>query len=258
MRIRKAIQFGMLPENLADPEKLALAKRCGFEGIEAPPIADLDAAKRLGDTARAAGVPVHSIIYGGWGAPLSDPSAEVAAQGLAGMETALRSARAMGADAVLLVPGLVTDTVGYAEAYDRSQERIRKLLPLAEETGVVIAVENVWNRFLLSPVEFARYVDDFDSPWLRAYLDVGNMILFGFAQDWVETLGERIAKIHLKDFRRDGSQWVNLGDGDVNWAATRDALASIPYDGFVTPELPGGEEAYLMDLSGRIENLVMQ
>ena len=172
------------------------------------------------------------------------------------METTLRSAHAMGAETVLLVPAIVTETVGYGDAYKRSQENIRKLLPLAEEMRVVIAVENVWNKFLLSPLEFARYVDQFDSPWVKAYFDVGNVIIFGFAQDWIRTLGKRIVKIHLKDFKRSGYKWTNLLEGDVNWVEVRKALAEIGYRGFLTTELSGGDEAYLTDLAKRIDRII--
>ncbi|HQG49286.1 MAG TPA: sugar phosphate isomerase/epimerase family protein, partial [Sedimentisphaerales bacterium] len=196
------------------------------------------------------------VSFGGWGAPLSDPRPEVVAKGLAGMEAAMRSAKNLGADVVLLVPAVVTEEVGYGEAYTRSQKNIRTLLPLAAELKVTIAVENVWNKFLLSPLEFARYVDEFEDPWLRAYVDVGNMILFGFAQDWLRTVGKRIARIHLKDFRRKGSQWTNLLDGDVNWPQVRKALAEIGYRGYLTTELAGGNEAYLKDLAGRIEKII--
>jgi len=252
----KACQYGMLPKGLSDVEKFALAKNCGFEGIEHSPMGDLDAAKEMGALARQAGVPIHSIVYGGWDAPLSDPKPEVTAKGIAGMENALRSAKALGADVVLLVPGIVTETVGYAQAYQRSQANIRKLLPLAKELQVTIAVENVWNKFLLSPVEFARYVDEFNDPWLRAYVDVGNMILFGFAQDWVRTIGKRIVRIHLKDFKRQGSQWTNLLDGDVNWPQVRAALAEIGFTSYMTTELGGGDEAYLSDLARRIDKII--
>ena len=255
-RLRKALQYGMLPKNLSDADKFKLANECGFEGIEHSPVDDLDAAKKLASLARDAGVPIHSIVYGGWGAPFSDPDPKVIEKGLAGMETALRSAKALGAETVLLVPAIVTETVSYGDAYKRSQEHIRKLLPLAEQLGIIIAVENVWNKFLLSPLEFARYVDEFESPWLRAYFDIGNVIIYGYSQDWIRTLGKRIVKIHLKDFKRKGYQWTNLLEGDVNWKQVRRALDDVGYDGFLTPELRGGDKAYLTDLSERIDRIL--
>jgi L-ribulose-5-phosphate 3-epimerase len=255
-KIRKALQIGMLPKNLSDADRFKLAKECGFEGIEGSPMEDLDAARKLGTLAREAGVPIHSIVYGGWGAPFSDPDPKVIEKGLAGMETALRSAKALGAETVLLVPAIVTETVSYGDAYKRSQEHIRKLLPLAEKLSIIIAVENVWNKFLLSPLEFARYVDEFESPWLRAYFDVGNVILFGYSQDWIRTLGKRIVKIHLKDFKRKDYQWTNLLEGDVNWKQVRLALDEVGYDGFLTTELNGGDKSYLTDLSERIDRII--
>ena len=254
--LRKALQIGMLPKGLSDAEKFELAKKCGFEGIEGHPIRDLKAAERLGELAKRTGVPIHSIVYGGWHAPFSDPNPRTIEKGLAEMETALRSAKAQGADTVLLVPAVVTENVRYIDAYKRSQKHIRKLLPLAEQLQVVIAVENVWNKFLLSPLEFARYVDEFDSPWLKAYFDVGNVVIYGYPQDWIRTLGKRIVRIHLKDFKRQGYQWKSLLEGDVNWAEVQQALDEIGYDGFVTPELRGGDEAYLKDLSARVDKII--
>ena len=250
----KAVQLQMLPEGLSDADKFKLAKRCGFGGVEAAPLETLEAARQQADAARQAGVAIHSLVFGWWPTALGDT--QIAQKAMTEMEHALRCANAMGADAVLLVPTRVTEEYAYADAYQDSQSLIRKLIPLAEELKVVIAVENVWNKFLLSPLEFARYIDAFESPWVRAYFDVGNVIIHGFAQDWIRTLGRRIVKVHLKDFKRDGYQWKSLGEGDVNWPQVSKALAEVGYTGYLTPELQGGDEAYLTDLSGRMDRLV--
>lgn len=257
-KFKKALQFSMLPKGLGDAEKFALAKKCGFVGMElnAGTVRDIDKAKQLGDLARKAGTPIHSLVFGGWHAPFSSPDEAVIKKGLKGMEDALRSAKTCGADAVLLVPAIVNETVSYAQAYERSQKHIRKLLPMAKELQVTIAVENVWNKFLLSPLEFARYVDEFDHPNLKAYFDIGNVILFGYSQDWIRTLGKRTVKIHLKDFKRSGYQWKNLREGDVNWKQVQLALKEVGYQGYLTPELGAGDEAYLKDLSNRIDLII--
>ena len=172
------------------------------------------------------------------------------------MENAMRCANAIEASTVLLVPGIVTEEVGYADAYKRSQDNIRKLLPAARELNVIIAIENVWNKFLLSPLEFARYIDEFESPSVRAYFDVGNVIINGYSQDWIRTLGKRIVKLDVKDFKRDGYKWTNLLDGDVNWRQVRRALDEIGYAGFMTAELNGGDEAYLAEVAKRMDRII--
>ena len=143
----------------------------------------------------------------------------------------------------------------------RSQRVIReRLLPLARELKVVIAVEEVWNKFLLSPLEFAQYVDQLDSPWLKAYFDVGNVVFYGFPQDWIRTLGARIVKIHLKDFQLDRPNgrfsWKNLGEGDIDWKEVRQALADVAYAGYVTTEVAAGDRAYLTDLAQRVDRIL--
>jgi L-ribulose-5-phosphate 3-epimerase len=117
----------------------------------------------------------------------------------------------------------------------------------------------VWNKFLLSPLEMAAYIDEFHSPWIKAWFDVGNVLLYGYPQDWIRTLGKRIVKVHLKDFKRkeDGYAWVNLGDGDVDWAAVRQAFADIGYSGSAITELEHGDEAYLRDVTRRVDRLVL-
>lgn len=252
--LRKAVQWGKIPGEGDDAVKIRLAADCGFAGIEDYPMADLEAARRKGDLARELGCPIHSITYGGWGAPMSDPNPEVIAKGHAEIENALRTAKAVGADTMLLVPAVVNERVSYAMAWENSQKNVRPMLALAEELGVVIAVENVWNKFLLSPLEFARYVDEFDSPWLQAYFDVGNVVIFGYPEDWIRTLGSRIRRMHWKDFKRDGYAWSKLPyEGDVDWRETRRAMAEIGYEGWVTEEFPSGDEAWLRELSRRFD-----
>lgn len=249
----KALQYGKLPELPTDKEKFARAKEAGFEGIEAYPLDDLAAAKRMGEEAKEAGVPIHSVTYGGWGAPMSSPDPEVIKKGHAEIEQALRTAHAMGCDTMLLVPAVVTEAVGYAQAWENSQKNIRPMIPLAEELGVVIAVEEVWNKFLLSPLEFATYVDQFETPWVQAYFDIGNVVIYGYPEDWIRTLGKRIRRVHVKDFVRKSYEWGKLPyTGDVNWLAVRQALAEVGYTGWITEEFGRGDDAWLLELSRRM------
>jgi len=251
---RKAVQWKKIPGLGDDETKIRLAKACGMDGIEAYPMENLEEAKTRGALAREIGCPIHSVTYGGWGAPMSDPSDKVIAKGHAEIENALRTAHAFGADNVLLVPAVVNEHVGYKAAWENSQKNIRPMLPLAEELGVTIAVENVWNKFLLSPLEFAAYVDEFDSPWVQAYFDIGNVVIFGYPEDWIRTLGARIRRVHVKDFRREGSVWTALPyEGDVNWSEVRKALAEIGYEGWTTEEFGGGDEAWLKELVRRMD-----
>ena len=254
-KLLKAVIIGMLPGELSDAEKFRLAKKCGFDGIEAKPMKDLKAAAEQAKIAREEGAPIHSLLYGWW-PPFTNRAPEAVGKSIEEMENALRCARVMGAGAVLLVPTRVTEDFSYQDAYKWSQEYISKLIPTAKETRVTVAVENVWNKFLLSPLEFARYIDELKSRWVKAYFDVGNVIIYGHAQHWIRTLGKRIAKLHLKDFKRKGYQWTNLLDGDVNWPQVRKALDEVGYSGWMTAELGGGDEAYLTDVAKRIDRII--
>ncbi|MGQ9698003.1 MAG: sugar phosphate isomerase/epimerase family protein [Armatimonadota bacterium] len=254
--LKKAVVMGMLPQDLSIADRFKLARDLGFHGVEGYPESDPRRAERLRTAADDAGIEIHSIMYGGWDAPLSSPDPQVAARGVESLRAALRSAKLQGADTVLLVPAVVNEQTRYVEAYERSQKHIRSVIPLARELKVTIAVENVWNNFLLSPLEFARYVDEFRSPYVQAYFDVGNVMAFGWPQDWILTLGKRIRRIHLKDFRRGPRQFVNLRDGDVNWPEVRQALAKVGYSGYLTAELSGGNREYLADVSARMDKII--
>ena len=255
--VKKALNLSMLPGDLSMDDKFKMAADCGFQGMEVGPTNDPAEIAAMRSASEKAGIPIHSIIYGGWGKPLSSASHADGMEAIGAAKNGLKCAHDLGADALLLVPAVVNADNRYVDAYERSQKRVKQLIPAAEKLGVTICIENVWNAFLLSPLEFARYVDEFKSPWVQAYFDVGNVIgAFGFSQDWIRTLGKRIRKIHLKDFKLDGRQWTNLGDGSVNWPEVKKALAEIGYKGFMTCELGGGDAAYLKDLSARIDRLL--
>jgi L-ribulose-5-phosphate 3-epimerase len=255
--LKKGVLVSMLPKELSYLERFQMAKRVGFEGIEAQTITDKAEAEQIRDAAKGAGIPIHAVMnMDHWRYPLSSPDSSVVDKSIEGMETSLRNAKLWGADVVLLVPAVVTPDTPYRDAYSRSQKNIKKLLPLARELRVIIAVEEVWNKFLLSPLEFARYVDEFNSPWVKAYFDVGNVVLFGFPQDWIRTLGKRIVRIHLKDFDSQTREFVPLREGSVDWREVRQALREIEYSGFLTVELPGGDEDYLRDVSRRVDKIL--
>jgi len=254
--LKKALILSMLPADLSVEDKFPLAADVGFQGMEVAPVSDPAEIEALRKASEKSGIPIHSIIFGGWRSPLSSGDPEVAERGLNEAKAALQCAKELGADSLLLVPALVNAQTRYKDAYERSQERIKGLIPLAEKLGVVITIENVWNNFLYSPLEFARYVDYFKSRYVQAYFDVGNIVAFGWPEDWIRTLGKRIRKVHLKDFKREGRQWTNLRDGDVNWPEVRGALDEVGYSGYLTAELPGGDEKYLRDLSSRIDKII--
>jgi len=258
--VKKGLVMDMLPARLSYAERFKLAKDVGFELVQAPTTPDEHAAEEMKKAAEGAGIRIDSVMnMDHWKYPLSSGDRAVAAKCMEGMRTSLRNAKVWGSDAVLLVPAVVNAKTSYADAWARSQARIRELLPMAEELKVVIAIEEVWNKFLLSPLEMVAYIDDFQSPWIKAWFDVGNVVLYGYPQDWIRTLDKRIYKVHLKDFKRKegGYAWVNLGEGDVDWAEVRKAFGEVGYAGSVIAELDGGDEAYLRDVSKRIDRLVV-
>ncbi|MEM9325073.1 MAG: sugar phosphate isomerase/epimerase family protein [Bacteroidota bacterium] len=261
--IKKSLKFGMIKEELSIEDKFRLVKDLGFHGVEMDSPNELDD-KEILKARDATGIEIPGVVNSvHWRAPLSHPDPVVRLECVESMKTALRACKEYGGTTVLLVPAVVNDEIAYEDAYRRSQIEIRKLLPIAEETGIKIAIENVWNNFLLSPMEAARYVDEFESPMIGWYFDVGNIVRYGWPEHWVKTLGSRIMKIDVKEYsrkrQREEGIWkgfdVPLGEGDSDWAKVNAALAAVGYEGWGSAEVPGGDRKRLQEISERMDKL---
>lgn len=254
--IERAILDSMLPKDMPLVDRYKLAVEVGFKSMEVRAVSDDAEAQQINDAAQEAGLRIHSVMnQTHWKFPLSSPSGSDVDACVEGIRASLRQAELFGADAVLLVPAVVRSDTTYEQAWERSQSEIRKLIPLAEKHDVMIAIEDVWNKFLLTARDFRQYIDEFNHPLVQAYFDVGNIVHYAVPEHWIRELGSRIVKVHLKDYsRRDG--FVNLGDGDVDWPAVKEAFAAVGYNGEATVELRGGDRAYLADLGQRVDRLL--
>lgn len=257
-RTRKAVKYHMLGSEASITERFRIFRDAGFGGVEfrSPNDYDTDAIVRARDET---GLEVIGVVAG-W-KNFGSTDQEVLDQSHAELETALRDAAAYGGSLCLLVPETVNAEMSYDQAYEQSVREIRKALPLAEELGIRIGIENVWNNFLLSPLEFARYVDEFDSEWLGAYFDIGNVVKLGWPEQWIRILGDRILRLDTKGFSREimdesgpgaGFQ-ADIGEGSVDYAAVRAALDEIGYDGWVTAEESGGGADRMRQISGQLD-----
>ncbi len=236
--MKKAICYSSVLSSEDHRQRLSVVKDAGFDGIEAPQFDTIQEAEDVAGIANEIGLEIHSVMGGThWQMPLSEPDEEARRRGVAGIEKALHQAAAMGAETVLVVPGVVNTDVSYEQAYEVSQKSIRELLPIAEELNIMMCLENVWNKFLLSPLEMRDYIDSFNSPLVQAYFDVGNILLYGYPEQWIKILGPRIKKVHIKDFNVGTGQFVGLLQGDVDYPKVMATFRSIGYDGYITAEL---------------------
>ena len=260
--LKKGIMWATVGLKGSVLEKMRALKQAGFEGVEMVSHMDHKEVLSARDETQLAIPSVCGAHH--WDKPLSHPDAKVRAEGVEALKQSLRDAKEYGASSVLLVPAVVNEQVSYEEAYTRSQAEIRKALPLAEELGVRIAIENVWNQFLLSPLEAARYVDEFKNRSVVWHFDVGNILNYGWPEQWIQVLGKRIHQLHIKEFsrkKRDAEGlWkgfeVPLLEGDNNWPAVMAALDKISYQGWGIAEQGGGDSPEgLKDLCDRMTKI---
>ena len=260
--IHKAIMYATVGVPGSIAEKFRAVKEAGFEGCEAMSHLNREEVLKARDET---GLRIPSVCCSThWQENLASPDPQVRARGLDGLRHALEDAKLYGATSVLFVPCAVTKTVTYAQAYRRSQEELRKALPVAAECGVRIAIENVWNNFHLSPLEAARYIDEFNSPWIGWHFDVGNCMRNGWPEQWITILGARIQKLHIKEFSRKKMQEQGLSkgfdvqflEGDNDWPTVMAALDEIGYHGWAMAEQGGGDSPEgLKNLSERMEKI---
>lgn len=261
-KLRKAVMYGTVRVKGSVMEKFKAIRGAGFEGVE--PNGGLDQAEVL-DALKASGLDAASVCcHTHWKDTLTHPDAATRKRGIEGLLTTLRNAKAYGAGSILLVPGVVNAEVPYDTAWKRSQECIREALPLAKELEVRISIENVWNNFILSPLEMARFIDEFNTPWVGAHFDIGNVYRYGWPEQWIHILGKRINRLHFKEFDTDkmNNQGLRAGfdcdflAGKNDWKAIMHALDDVGYSGWCIAEqrmgLNPGDMMKLTDAMGKM------
>ncbi len=261
---KKSLKWGMIKEDgMSVLDKFKLVKDLGFDGIELDWPNPLNE-KEILDARDKTGIELPGVVNSlHWKKPFSSPDSTVRKELSDSMIEAFHKTKLYGGNTVLLVPAKVDDKVRYDEAWERSTAEIKKLLPEAEKTGIKIAIENVWNNFLLSPMEAANYIDQFDSEMIGWYMDVGNVVRYGWPDQWIRILGNRIIKVDIKDYSRkkqtDEGIWegfkVLLGDGDADYAKVNVALKEIGYSGWGSAEVGGGDRVRLKEISDRMDML---
>ncbi|MEY2410646.1 MAG: L-ribulose-5-phosphate 3-epimerase [Verrucomicrobiota bacterium] len=261
--LKKAIMWGTVGVKGSVLEKMKAVKEAGFEGVE--PNSHMDQSE-VADALQQTGLKAASVCCSThWNLTLSHASENIREKGLEGLRQSLRDAKHYGATSVLLVPGTARDGVSYEQCWQRSIEQIRKAIPLAEQCGAVISIENVWNDFITKEDEAARYLDEINSPWVQWHFDVGNIIWYGDPLAWIKKLGNRIRRLHIKEYSRDLAMKKGRGagfnakflEGANNWPAIIKALAEAGYPGtWGIAEQPGGGTLDgLKDLSSRMDKI---
>ena len=258
--VKKAMCYSSICPKLPHRDRIRIAADAGLEGIEISGFETRTETEEVAGLCADSGINVHSVMGGTlWQFPLSSTDEAVREKGVAGVKHDLQIAKWSGADTVLVVPGIVTEDVSYSAAYELSRKSIHELLPAAEKLGIAMAIENVWNKFLLSPLEFRDYVDGFDHELVTAYFDVGNILLYGYPHQWIDILGERITRVHVKDFEVNAHQFVSLLTGSTDYPRVVNALRGIGYDGYLTAEVSPYQhfpEQFVHDTARHLEAII--
>jgi L-ribulose-5-phosphate 3-epimerase len=261
LKLKKSLKFDMVKENLSLLDKFKLLKDLGFDGVELETPNTLPM-KEVLQARDKTGLEIPGVVCGAtWKAQLSHRDPAIREKGVNMVKQSLNDCKQYGGTTVLVIPGVVSEETSYHDAYARSQAEIKKLFPEVEKTGIKIAFENVWNNFLLSPLECARFVDEINHPMIAWYFDVGNVVRYGWPEHWIEVLDKRILKLDVKEYSRkkhfEEGAWkgfdVELMEGDCNWPAVNAALRKIGYSGWASAEVPGGDRTRLLTISQKMD-----
>jgi hexulose-6-phosphate isomerase len=273
-RFVKGICSVIFPGQMPPAERFARAKAAGFDAIELaigrdiPLEASRDDAQTVRDAAHKAGIRIATL----WVSeplhanPLNSADPAVRARGVEAIRKTLAIAANLDCGALLLYAVRLGNGPkfehGSQETWDRLTAELRKVVPDAERAQVLLNPENVWNKFLLSPLEMRAFVDQFHSPWLQTHFDTGNVMQYGYPEDWILTLGPRIKRVHFKDYklsnRGEQGRFVDLLEGDVNWKGVMAALVKVGYRGFVSPEIgyEAGQPDQLKNASAALDKIL--
>ncbi|MEX0937967.1 MAG: TIM barrel protein [Pirellulales bacterium] len=256
--IYKSLKWNMVRTPGPTLAQFKMLKELGYDGVEIDSPGGVDKEEAIA-ASRETGLPIEGVVNSThWNVRHSDPDPAVRQQALENMKTAMRDAKRVGADSVLLVPGKVNDPLAenHDQVWERSITEIRKMLPLAEELQMKILIENVGNGFCTDPRQFARYIDEIDSPLVGVHFDIGNHIAHSPPADWIRILGRRIRKLDVKDRNKTTREMTLIGEGDADWPAVRQALEEVGYRGWVAAEVRGGDRERLADVVRRMNNVL--
>jgi L-ribulose-5-phosphate 3-epimerase len=274
--MKKSIGDNLIPRGLSFDDGIDLIRKAGFNGVELwlgdkpwfqKQTSDADL-RTLNRKIRDAGLQISDIANTlDWQENVSSRDPRIREAAALHIERQLEAAQIFGADAILVVAGLVTPQEPYNEVYGRTVEAMRRLAPTAAAAKVKIGIENcnAEQRFLLSPREFAAFLDDVGSPWVGIHLDVGNIHETGFAEQWIEIHGPRITCIHLKDVMThrgrsgENSVYTNIFLGDNDWKAIRAALKKVSYDRWLVAEVERyrfAQDQQFFDTSAAMNRLI--
>jgi len=262
-KIKKSLKIEMVKGEMPILDKFKMLKELGYDGVEFSSPHTYDNKEILAARDKT-GLEIPGVVNSEhWKSPLSSPDPAVRDKCFNTMIQSMNDCKVYGGTTVLLVAGVVNDKISYADAYTRTQDQIRKLIPHAEKTGIKIAIENVWNNFLISPVEAAKYIDEINHPLVGWYFDIGNILRYGWPEQWIEILNKRIMKLDVKEYSRkkqnDEGLWkgfdVELMDGDNNWPVIIESLQKIGYNGWASAEVPGGDKERLKVIIDRMNKI---